>query len=140
MKRKSKSKSIAMQIVNPNAAGIDVGSKSHYVGIGQGIEHVREFGVYSTDLQDLVDWLKSNGVTSIAMESTGDYWQNLFAVLVNAGFEVSLVNGKFIVDQKRKQLADVRRRMMKLGLNPNEHDVFTRPEYREKWLQSQLKS
>ena len=44
------------------------------------------------------------------------------------------------LDQKRKQLANVRRRMIKLGLNPNEHDVFTRPEYREKWLQSQLKS
>ena len=39
MKRKSKSKSIAMQIVHPNAAGIDVGSKSHYVAVGQGIEH-----------------------------------------------------------------------------------------------------
>ena len=60
MKRKNKRKSIAMQIVHPNAAGIDVGSKSHFVAIGQGIDHVREFGVYSTDLKDLVDWLKEN--------------------------------------------------------------------------------
>lgn len=44
------------------------------------------------------------------------------------------------LDQKRKQLADVRRRMIKIGLNPNEHDVFTRPEYREQWLKNQLKT
>lgn len=92
-----------MEIVHPNAAGIDVGSKSHYVAIGQGIEHVREFGVYSTDLADMVDWLKLNGVTSIAMESTGDYWQNLFAVLGRAGFDVSLVNGKFTKNPTRQK-------------------------------------
>jgi len=103
MKRKSKSKSIAMQIINPHAAGIDVGSKSHFVAVGQGIEHVREFGVYSTDLQDLVDWLKEHNVTSIAMESTGDYWQNLFAILGNADFEVSLVNGKFTKNPTRQK-------------------------------------
>ena len=103
MKRKSMSKSIPMQVVHPNAAGIDVGSRSHYVAIGQGIEHVREFGVYSTDLQDLVAWLQSNEVTSIAMESTGDYWQNLFTVLGNAGFEVSLVNGKFTKNPTRQK-------------------------------------
>ena len=103
MQRKSKRKSIAMQVVHPNAAGIDVGSKSHYVAIGQGIEHVREFGVYSTDLQELVNWLQENKVTSIAMESTGDYWQNLFAVLGNAGFELSLVNGKFTKNPTRQK-------------------------------------
>ena len=44
------------------------------------------------------------------------------------------------LDQKRKQLADLRKKMIKLGLNPNQHDVFTRPEYREKWLKNQLKT
>ena len=38
----------------------------------------------------------------------------------------------------RKQLADLRKKLIKLGLDPNAHDVFTRPEYREKWLQQQL--
>ena len=42
------------------------------------------------------------------------------------------------LDQKRKQLAVLRREMLKLGLDPNEHDVFSRPEYREKWLQKQI--
>ncbi len=42
------------------------------------------------------------------------------------------------LDQKRKQLADLRKKIIKLGLDPNDHDVFIRPEYREKWLLNQL--
>jgi len=42
-----------MSFVNPNAAGIDIGSRLHFVGIGQGKEHVREFGVYFEDLMQL---------------------------------------------------------------------------------------
>lgn len=55
--------------------------------------------------------------------------------------KVGFAKEKYLfLDQKRKQLADLRKKMIKLGLNPNEHDVFTRPEYREKWLKSQLKT
>jgi transposase len=43
----------------------------------------------------LVKWLKENEVTTIAMESTGTYWQNLFSVLQESGFEVDLRSGKF---------------------------------------------
>ena len=84
-----------MEVVNPNAAGIDVGSRSHFVAIGQGIEHVREFGVYSEDLKIMGQWLLDNKVNTVAMESTGDYWQNLFSELVRLGIKVDLVNGKF---------------------------------------------
>jgi len=42
------------------------------------------------------------------------------------------------LDQKRKQLAALRKKMIKLGLDPNTHDVFTRPEYREEWLKKQI--
>ncbi|MEZ4911097.1 MAG: hypothetical protein R2774_09560 [Saprospiraceae bacterium] len=37
---------IAMEMVNPHAAGIDIGSRSHWVALGQQPEHVREFGVF----------------------------------------------------------------------------------------------
>jgi len=77
-----------MEIVNPNAAGIDVGSRSHFVAIGQGLEQVREFGVYSEDLRALGRWLLENGIDSVAMESTGDYWQNLFSELIRIGIKV----------------------------------------------------
>lgn len=82
-------------MVNPNAAGIDVGSRSHYVAIGQGKEDVRQFGVYAEDLQALTQWLLENHTTTVAMESTGTYWQNLYSTLQEAGLKVILVNGKF---------------------------------------------
>ena len=92
-----------MEIVNPNAAGIDVGSRSHFVAIGQGVEHVREFGVYSEDLSALGEWLLENGIDSVAMESTGDYWQNLFSELIRIGIKVDLVNGKFTKNPTRQK-------------------------------------
>ena len=82
-----------MDIINSNAAGIDIGSRSHYVAVGQALEDVKEFGVYAEELTDICLWLKSYDITSVAMESTGDYWQNLFTELIKHGFEVILVNG-----------------------------------------------
>lgn len=82
-----------MPVINPNACGIDVGSKSHYVAIGQGSEEVKTFGVYTKNHQEMVLYLQSKGVKTIAMESTGNYWQTLFAALEKAGFEVFLVCG-----------------------------------------------
>ena len=84
-----------MEIVNPHAAGIDVGSRSHFVAVGQGADQVREFGVYDADLQELAAWLHVNHITTVAMESTGTYWQSLFTTLQQAGLEVLLCNGKF---------------------------------------------
>lgn len=92
-----------MDIVNPNCAGIDVGSKSHYVAVGQGLEDVKEFGVYADDLTDICLWLKEFDVTSVAMESTGNYWQNLFVELERHGIEVTLCNGKFTKHAKGKK-------------------------------------
>jgi transposase len=82
-----------MSVINPNACGIDVGSKLHYVATGQGSEEVRSFGVYTKDHQEMVAYLKSKRIRTIAMESTGNYWQTLFAALEKAGFEVFLVCG-----------------------------------------------
>lgn len=102
MKKKTK-KSIRMSIINPNCAGIDVGSKSHFVAIGQGLEQVREFGVYSDDLKQLSQWLLDAGIDTVAMESTGDYWQNLFAELTKVNIKVCLTNGKFTKSPCRKK-------------------------------------
>jgi transposase len=41
---------ISMEIVNPHAAGIDIGSRSHWVAIGQQEKDIREFGVFNQDL------------------------------------------------------------------------------------------
>lgn len=98
-----KKQQISLEVVNPNAAGIDIGSRSHWVAVGQNAEDVKEFGVYSEDQQKMSDWLKSKGVVTIAMESTGTYWQNLFSTLVSNGFEVILVNGKQTKNVKGKK-------------------------------------
>ena len=92
-----------MDIINSNAAGIDIGSKSHYVAVGQALEDVKEFGVYAEELTDICVWLKSYDITTVAMESTGYYWQNLYTELIKHNFEVILVNGKFTKNAKGKK-------------------------------------
>lgn len=82
-----------LDVVNPHACGIDIGSRSHYVAIGQGKDDVQEFGVYTEDHSKLIEYLKTHCIKTIAMESTGNYWQTLFTSLQVAGFEVILVCG-----------------------------------------------
>jgi transposase len=92
-----------LEVVNPRCAGIDVGSHSHFVAIGQDLSDVREFGVYADDLTAICLWLKENGITSVAMESTGPYWQNLYVELSKHGFDLVLANGKFTKQAKGKK-------------------------------------
>lgn len=94
---------ISMEIINPHAAGIDIGSRSHWVAVGQQDKNIKEFGVFNKDLFELADWLDENKVKTVAMESTGTYWQNLFAVLIAKGFHVILCNGKFTKNIKGKK-------------------------------------
>lgn len=94
---------VKMEVVNPNAAGIDVGSRSHFVAIGQGKEEIKEFGVYNSDHQEIIKWFLENEIQTVAMESTGTYWQNLYSVLISAGFQVILCNGKFTKNIKGKK-------------------------------------
>ena len=98
-----KQKKLLMEIVNPNAAGIDIGSRSHWVAVGQGDDHVREFGVYNDDLKAIAQWLREHDVKTVAMESTGTYWQALYAVLLAEGFQVILCNGKFTKNIKGRK-------------------------------------
>ena len=63
------------------------------MAIDQNKDNVREFGVYTKDHQQLIDYLHLHSVTTIAMESTGSYWQTLFNALQQAGFDVLLVDG-----------------------------------------------
>jgi len=94
---------ISLDVINKNAAGIDIGSRSHWVAVGQGDDLIKEFGVYNENLYELADWLSSYNISTVAMESTGNYWQNLHAVLISKGFEVTLCNGKFTKNIKGKK-------------------------------------
>ena len=87
-----------INIINPNAAGIDIGSEFHYVCVPSGASEprVRRFACFTNELNRLADWLKSCGVTTIAMESTGVYWIPPYEVLTSCGFEVILANAKYV--------------------------------------------
>lgn len=113
-----KENSIAMPVINEHVAGIDVGSKSHYVAVGQSEEDVRKFNVYSKDNAALVAYLKDKGIKMVAMESTGSYWQTLYSCLQAAGFEVVLSNNYIKDPQRKTDTKDARwlQRLHSLGL------------------------
>lgn len=84
--------------VNLDAAGIDIGSSSHFVAVPEGRdkETVKEFKSFTSDLHALANWLKRCGIKTVAMESTGVYWIPLFEILEADGFEVRLVNPRHL--------------------------------------------
>lgn len=87
-----------LEIVHRNCAGIDLGSKSHYVAVDPSStdQPVRCFGTFTDELEAMAQWLKACGVTVIAMEATGVYWIPVFELLDRAGFEVHLVNPRAV--------------------------------------------
>ena len=97
--KKTENKSVVtMPLVNPFAAGIDVGDKIHAVAVPEGLceERVRTFGSMTCDLHLIVKWLKVCKIATVAMESTGVYWKPLFSLLIKEGFEVHLVNARHV--------------------------------------------
>lgn len=95
--RKSKSQK-QFENVNPNAAGIDVGSREHYVAVpvGRAEQSVDRFGCFTPDLHEMAKWLLSCGIETVAMESTGVYWIPVFQVLEQYGFEIRLVDASHV--------------------------------------------
>ncbi len=87
-----------LPLVHERAAGIDIGSRFHVVAVPSDLstEPVQTFGSFTGDLCRLSAWLRSVGVTTIAMESTGIYWVPVFNVLQASGFEVLLVNARHV--------------------------------------------
>lgn len=91
-KGKAEKSSKAINTINPNAAGIDIGSQEHYVAVGAG--KVRSFGCYTPDLEEMARWLLECGVETVAMESTGVYWIPVYQVLQSKGLDVNLVDAR----------------------------------------------
>ena len=87
-----------ISIMHPDAAGIDIGSETHYVCVPQDRDSqpVRKFGCFTSDLNELADWLRRCKIKTVAMESTGVYWIPVFQALETRGFEVILVNAHHI--------------------------------------------
>jgi transposase len=92
--RKRRKRLEQLEIVHPNAAGMDIGASEIYgcVPPDRYEENVKVFGTFTPDLHRLADWLAANQVDTVAMESTGVYWIPVFEVLEARGFKVYLVN------------------------------------------------
>ena len=93
-KRKQTAKGLRFEVVNPNAAGIDISPKEMQVCVpaDRDGDCNRTFGVYTDDLHYIAEWLKACRIDTVAMESTGIYWLPIFRVLKDKGFDVILVN------------------------------------------------
>ena len=88
----------ALSLTHPNAAGIDIGSASHFVAVPpeRDDQPVRQFPSFTADLERLADWLRACAVDTVVMESTGVYWIALFELLERRGFTVLLVNARHV--------------------------------------------
>lgn len=88
----------ALEQINLNAAGLDVGDDEVWacVPAGRDENSVRSFPTFTADIHHLADWLAECHVETIAMEATGVYWIALFEVLESRGFEVYVVNPRYL--------------------------------------------
>jgi len=96
MTRKIQSEDISLEVIHPDAAGIDIGNESHYVAVppSRDSQPVRRFGCTTAELKAMADWLKQCGIRTVAMQSTGVYWIAVYDILEQAGLEVYLVNAR----------------------------------------------
>lgn len=97
-KNVSSTASRRLTLLNPDAAGIDVGASEHYVAVPpeRDEQPVRRFGAFTEDLHKLAQWLLRCGVRTVAMESTGVYWIPLYQILEDYGLVVKLVNARHV--------------------------------------------
>ena len=70
-----------LEKVHLNAAGIDVGAATHWVAVPEDRDEnpVRSFGVFTSDLIALCEWLKRCQIETVAMESTAGLLDSAFS-------------------------------------------------------------
>ncbi len=96
LERRLNSADPGLEVVNPHAAGVDVGNESHYVAVppGRDARPVREFGSWTAALEEMAQWLKTCGVETVVLQSTGVYWIAVHDVLQRNGLQVNLVDAR----------------------------------------------
>jgi len=109
-KRRSAKTTQSMPVLNPDAAGIDVGATEVFAAVPQdrSEQPVRSFATFTPDLEALADWFEECHIKTVAMESTGVYWIPLFQILESRGIEVCLVNARHVknVPGRKTDVAD----------------------------------
>jgi transposase len=76
MMRKIQGEALSLEVVHPDAAGIDIGNESHYVAVppNRDSQSVQRFGCTTAELKAMAAWLKQCGLRTITMQSTSVYW------------------------------------------------------------------
>ena len=87
---KGVNKPAGLPVIHDRAAGIDIGSRIHVVGVPLELceDAVQTFQAFTGDIERMADWLVSIGIKTVAMESTGVYWVPVFEVLQDRGIGV----------------------------------------------------
>ncbi len=97
-------------VLNPDAAGIDLGAETHYVSVPEDRDPqpIRHFGCYTAQLEDMAKWLVQCHIKTVVMEATGVYWTPVYRVLEEYGLEVLLVNPRHVkyVPGRKTDVAD----------------------------------
>ena len=96
LERRLQSPDPGLEIIHRNAAGIDVGSGSHFVAVppDRDAQPIREFGSWTAALHEMAAWLKACRIDTVAIQATGVYWVVLCDVLEAAGLKVWVVNAQ----------------------------------------------
>jgi len=90
-----------MEAIVERCAGLDVHQATVVACLKVGAagakprKELRTFGTTLPELEELRDWLKTNGCTLVTMESTGVYWMPVYAVLEDH-FEMVVGNAHHI--------------------------------------------
>jgi transposase len=85
-----------METMYPNCCGLDVHKDSVVAcRISEQEKELRTFTTTTADLRNLVAWLKDDGCTHVAMESTGSYWKPVYNLLEDH-FALVLVNARHL--------------------------------------------
>jgi transposase len=85
----------SLPTIQPNVAGVDIGSREMYVCAPTPEGSDREIRVFATTtqgIQNCAQWLHQRHVRSVAMESTGVYWIPVLEILEGSGLETLLID------------------------------------------------
>jgi transposase len=117
-----------MEPILVSCAGMDVHEKKVDVCIAHGPFdkppkfEIRTFSTMTSDLEELMIWLKKYEVATIGMESTGIYWKPIFNVM-EGQFEIVLANAQRLkaIPRKKTDIIDCKRiaNLLRYGLLPN---------------------
>jgi hypothetical protein len=115
-----------MEVLYERCCGLDVHKQRVVACVvvsapaGPPRKEVRTFGTMTDELLRLADWLTAHGVTHVAMESTGVYWQPIWNVL-EGEFELLLVNARHVkAVPGRKTDVKLRHEVVSVAVGPEQ--------------------